>query len=221
MVTVIISVAFNPADSYDFLRYLINLKPEGWGIVLGGWLIGCVLPDYLMIGKTRFVIWVLERAHLRIRGLIGTAFADFVAANWVFLTALSWVPVIFALVVVLFSGKTPENSGVLGMFMGSGILAIIIFLLTAALVMPTGILYTNIPLGNLFWSSMGPSVWLWIYLFASLLTRFLLISAPRMRTLVYALDVEHHPVRSIGVVAGAAVTLVAGIVIALASLVFW
>jgi hypothetical protein len=48
-----------------------------------------------------------------------------------------------------------------------------------------------------------PSIWLWAYVAAALVTRLLLSSTPLFRFLANFLDVDGHPIRSLGVVAGA------------------
>jgi hypothetical protein len=52
---------------------------------------------------------------------------------------------------------------------------------------------------------MLPSVWLWLYVGATWLTRLIALSDPLLRFLVYFLDVRDHPLRSVGVVAAGVV----------------
>lgn len=55
--------------------------------------------------------------------------------------------------------------------------------------------------GLLLWVSMLPSIWLWLYVIASLLARLMAKSAPLLRFLLYFLDIDKHPIRSIGFIA--------------------
>jgi hypothetical protein len=55
----------------------------------------------------------------------------------------------------------------------------------------------------LFYASMIPSIWLWIYTASIGLTRVVLKGRPLWSRLMWLLDIEKTPLRSIGIVAGA------------------
>jgi hypothetical protein len=53
----------------------------------------------------------------------------------------------------------------------------------------------------LFLPGMLPSVWLWLYAAATLIVRLAARSRPLLRFLIYMLDIDKHPIRSVGIVA--------------------
>lgn len=62
--------------------------------------------------------------------------------------------------------------------------------------------------GVLFFAGLIPSIWLWLYIGSSLITRFAIRSQKMITFLKYFLPVNKHPFRSVGVVAA---TLALGI----------
>jgi hypothetical protein len=48
---------------------------------------------------------------------------------------------------------------------------------------------------------MVPSIWLWLYVAATLIARLAIRSAPLLRFLMYLFDIDQHPIRSVGIVA--------------------
>src|SRR5262249_19132225 len=68
----------------------------------------------------------------------------------------------------------------------------------------------------LFWSGFAPSIWMWLYILALLVTRALLRSEKLVNWLRWALDVEKNPFRSIGAVA-ATLAFIASVAIILVS----
>lgn len=218
VLTFAVSVFFNPKDSIAFFGWLYSLKYHGIIVALLFWIIACALPDYLMLGKTRFVIWVLAKAQVRSSRMALTLLADFFVANWLFMTAFVGAQVVLGLTAVFIMGKQPADATIITMIGAGAVLFIIAFLAQLLLFAGTGILYTNIPLGNLFWSCMIPSIWLWLYILSSLLTRWLVTIYPMLARLSYVLDVDKHPLRSVGIVASFLVFIISLISITLYSL---
>jgi hypothetical protein len=61
------------------------------------------------------------------------------------------------------------------------------------------------PFAISFWTGMVPSIWLWLYVAATLMVRLTASAAPVFRFSSYFLDIDQHPIRSVGVVAAALV----------------
>ena len=72
-------------------------------------------------------------------------------------------------------------------------------------------MFFEIPSANFFWAGMIPSVWLWLNLAFITLTTLMTKNSRTFEVLFYMLDVEEHPVRSIGFVAACIVTGIYGI----------
>jgi hypothetical protein len=217
LATFVITLFFSPLGLFQFWQGLFKLGLKALLIAVVFWVVGCVLPDYLMLGKTRFVIWVLEKANLNSRRLALTLGFDFVLANYVFLTAFVACQIILVMGYESISGKLPAHSSLLSMIGAGGFVFALLFVIEAAALGLTGSLYFGVPFGNLFWASMIPSVWLWLYILSALFTRFLVTSFPVLRVVTHVLDVQRHPVRSVGVVAALVVFVVAVFCVAFAT----
>src|SRR5262249_26287086 len=61
-------------------------------------------------------------------------------------------------------------------------------------------------LAPVFWASMVPSIWLWLYVAATLIVRLAVRTTPAFHFSMYLFDVDQHPIRSVGVVAAALVS---------------
>ena len=217
--TFVVTLIFNPKDTFNFFNWLLALGPKGLGVVVGAWIMACLVPDYLMLGKTRFVIWVLQRADLSLGTMLLIGVIDFFAANWMFLSAFVSVQVIGIEGYMWVAGKIPKGSNLLTMSVGGAVVFLILLLVEAAVLGAQGQLYLTIPLANFFWASMVPSGWLWLFVGSSIATRFLVSLQPGFGFLVYALDVEAHPVRSIGIIASTVVAAVTLFMVGMVSLI--
>jgi hypothetical protein len=68
-----------------------------------------------------------------------------------------------------------------------------------------------------FWAGFAPSIWMWLYVLALVVTRAVLRSEKLVNWLRWGLDVEKAPFRSIGAVA-AALAFIASIAVILVSI---
>ena len=219
VMTFIVTLIFNPKDSLSFFNWLLALGPKGFGLAIAAWIMACLVPDYLMLGKTRFVIWVLQRADLSIGTILLIGVIDFFAANWMFLSPFVSIQVIGAEGYAWAVGKIPEGQNILTISISGAILFVILLLLEFALLGGAGQLYFTVPLANFFWASMVPSGWLWLFIGSSIATRFLVGLQPIFGGFTHVLDVEAHPVRSIGIVASLIVAAATAFMVALVSLI--
>jgi hypothetical protein len=66
----------------------------------------------------------------------------------------------------------------------------------------------NFPGANFFWAGMVPAMWLWLMFLATTLSILGQKSSWILKKIIPRLDLQHHPIRSIGYVAAVAVTAV-------------
>jgi CBS domain containing-hemolysin-like protein len=137
---------------------------------------------------------------------------DVISGFWVFIASFSFIQMILLEVFIyIYDNSLIEGFGstMTSMFVIWGIL----FGAEAGIFTLKHFLITFVPVANLFWASMIPSIWLWAYVIAALVTRMLLASRPLFRKLVGFLDVNEHPIRSIGIVAAAAMAMGSGVIV--------
>jgi hypothetical protein len=180
-----------------------------WIIGMLVWICWCLIPDFLSLLKTRIVLVVIKFTAPGLGSLVVTLLIDLIIGIWAFVASFTLLQ---ALLAAYFIPNPKTVSGDLDTFLGTGyILWVFIFAFEAWVLYATKLLFIANPIANLFWASMIPSAWLWGYILASVLTRSLLASRPLLKQTVHFLDVDNHPVRSIGIVAG----LLAGLITAL------
>ena len=199
------NLAKNP-KFHDLARYTDILG--GWWVsafVMVLWIGWCVIPDYLALLKTRIMLMILKHTHPTFGTLLTTGVVDFFVAVWLFLTSITILPSILISIYIFAHATSPLSSEnfVILFFVVLGLL----FAFISALFAATGAMFVVIPISNLFWASALPSIWLWGYIFAAILTRSLLSSKSSLRRLVYLLDIDNHAVRSLGVVVGVVLAL--------------
>jgi hypothetical protein len=79
--------------------------------------------------------------------------------------------------------------------------------------LPDAVLFRNF-LSPFYYTGMLPSVWMWLYIGAASVAGALVKSEKPIKRIIWALDVEKSPIRSVGVIAGAMV-FVAAFILAL------
>jgi hypothetical protein len=220
LVTFFITEMFNPSALWGVVTFLWALGWKAMPLTAAAWFLTCLVPSWLMIGKTRFIIWVLQRARVTLPMLVLIMVIDLIIGSWVFLTIAASGAVVMGIEEAVRTAKLPANGGVLSVFAAGSLLTVIFVLIGAALLLPTGQLYLNVPIGNLFWASCAPSVWLWLYIIAAITTRLLVRSVPALRIASYVLDVEIHPVKAMGLVAAIIVTGISLICVAIGAVIF-
>jgi hypothetical protein len=188
---------------FSLARDLWEKPAELW--MFGVWVTWSVVPDYFNLLKTRKVLDILTARRIKRTSIsIAILFADFVLGYVVF--ALTFFPV---LVVGGLIGIAAAQTGL------AGALESIPSIVNDVLANPSTYIAldtlnpfsTETPLSGelspFFWASMVPSIWLWLYVAATLIVR----SAPAFRFSMYLFDIDQHPIRSVGIVAA---TLVSG-----------
>jgi hypothetical protein len=147
-----------------------------------------------------------------VRSLVFCALIDLFVGIFVFImsTAILVVTVTLLAMTYVSPGGFSDLVHRLGV---ASILAAMFIGASLGSLVPSGHLFIDFPMANLFWASLFPSIWLWGYIAASLLTRFLISAKPTLRFSLRHLDVENHPLRSVGVVAATMACIVSLVIL--------
>jgi hypothetical protein len=163
-----------------------------WGFqlltVLAGWTIWSLVPDYFNLLKTRMVLDIIAARQIsRASVLIIILFTDLLL-GWV-IFQVTFIPVFFFVGELISSGPVEALIDIYYRFKAFGLTYVSLFApLSYALTI-------------FFLPGMLPSVWLWLYVAATLIVRLAVRTAPLLRFLMYLLDIDKHPIRSVGIVA--------------------
>jgi hypothetical protein len=161
------------------------------------WVIWSIVPDYFNLLKTRTALDLITSHQItRPSVLIGMLFADFLI-GWV-IFVLTFLPITLLNVHLVFyvlgiGGVTWQH--VVDNFVFSPL--------------PLSSIFHWI-FGVLFWPGMVPSIWLWFFIVATLIVRASARTAPVLRLSMYWFDGERHPIRFVGMVAAALVSVLYG-----------
>ena len=167
------------------------------GLFLWSWIILSIVPDYLNLYKTRIIIdWLNLIDKPAWIYLICLLFVDFVFGLILFQFISSIIltlAILFDVVVLGDDDPIYEDVGLKNLFSISNY------------DFAPGALLSLVKLDNhgsvLFYAGMVPSIWLWMVVGATILTRFLVKSRSILAFLLWFLDIEKAPFRSVGVVA--------------------
>jgi hypothetical protein len=171
------------------------------GIVI--WIFWTIVPDYIALLRIRIVLIILRYTNPKMSALIITGIVEFVTGIFMFMTSFAIVQTIVALCYMWITGNTLVHdlqSVVIGLIVFGSFL----FGIEAAIFVSTSAIFVTPFIANLFWASMLPSIWLWAYITASLVSRGLMSSALWLRYVVKFLNVREHPIQSVGAVAATA-----------------
>lgn len=147
--------------------------------MIGAWVIWSLVPDYFNLLKTRKVLAIIAARRIdRMSVLICILLADFIVGVAIFI--ITFPPV------AIFGGWILRGTDTLGIALDHYLERLMLF---------------NVFLEPFFWASMVPSIWLWLYVAATLIVRLAVRAAPAFRFSMYLLDIDQHPIRSVGIVA--------------------
>jgi hypothetical protein len=177
----LLSLLFVLSDLSNFAKG--KYQDRNWS-VFEVWAIASIIPDYFNLYKTRLIMdWMAKRA-VKVRTVLPILVVDFAVGFAIFYTML----------VVL-------EQLLLGKYLGFRRLDDLFSLFwwkTSA----ENVMSFSAPAAALFYASMVPSAWLYIYGAGVLATTAILRIEPLLHWFVWALDVDKAPLRSVGVVAG-------------------
>jgi hypothetical protein len=194
-----LNVLNDPKGSLSWARRVLEVYPALFNILVA-YAIWSIVPDYFNLLKTRKVLGLITARQInRPSVLVVILSADFLIGYAIFI--LSCLPMgLFSLHFVLFlQGKIDWNH----LVSNFGFSPLPIF---------SGLEW---PFEMFFWPGMVPSIWLWFYMAAILVVRLAVRTAPVFRFSIYFLDIDQHPIRSVGIVAAALVSCVYIVVLAL------
>jgi hypothetical protein len=147
--------------------------------MIGAWAIWSLVPDYFNLLKTRKVLVIITARQIhRLSVLVGILLADFIIGTVIF--RLTFGPI------AIFGGAILRGTANLGIVFGQYFENFLTF---------------NVFLEPFFWTGMVPSIWLWLYVAATLIMRLAVRAAPAFRFSMYLFDIDQHPIRSVGIVA--------------------
>lgn len=170
------------------------------------WMLWYAIPNYLAVLKTRVVILVLRHTETSVISLLLTALVDFGISTILFLaTSVAFQLLVMSLLLTYLGKPLPGGSMTADLPVFFLILAF-----ESAIFVGSGALFVGVGIGNFFWAGMLTSCWLWAYVSAAMLARALISSRRVMAVTVRVLDIQKHPVRSLGIVA-ASVTFVSAV----------
>ena len=211
------SFLYDPIGFKDFIK--INTRSANVTnitiVVSVIWFFWCLIPDYISLFKTRFIISYIQPKKERLFFQIIIIIFDFVFGNIIFLFMTSLIQSSAVFIFSLWAKKIilPRITSDISSFLTSiSILAIAFLLTSLAVLLKYGDLYKIIPYADLFWASMWPSVWLWSHIGLSMLTRRMIRMFPLVRRIFYLLDFEHYPFRELGVI-GAVIIAATGFLV--------
>jgi hypothetical protein len=202
----VLLLLISPEDVLEMKNaFLTTRLAEGWeNFVL--WLPWSIFIDYISLFKTRFILRVLT--HMRRKSAtisLAIVVIDYVLYRLIF--ALGVVVVLLALGFI--DGRfTFHNVNTLMWSIAPLVTSYISMQGPVPHVIELWLIF--------FWAGLAPSIWMWLYVAALFVTRFLLRSEKIVTWLRWALDVEKNPFRSIGGVA-AALAFIASVAIILVS----
>jgi hypothetical protein len=178
----------------------------GWGMNLyvlayAAW---SVLQDYLNLAKTRSFLKIFNFARRwRVSVLIAVALGDFII----------WIIIFWATTLLFFVLSLIAMGANLKDFNFSHMLSwnYLSSTIPHAIPNPFSSSYAPVETANYFWAGMVPSMWLWLNVVAISVTILMNKTSRVFEFLFYMLDVEEHPVRSVGFVAASIITGIYGV----------
>jgi hypothetical protein len=189
-----IVVLLNVLNDPGSLRWALRVRQSYPGLfyTLVAYAIWSIVPDYFNLLKTRKVLGLIAARRIdRPSVLAVMLFADFLVGYGIFI--VSFLPMgLFSLHLVFFLlglGNVDWHHVVSNF----GFAPLPIF---------SGLQW---PDEMFFWPGMVPSMWLWFYVAATLVVRLVVRATPVFRFSIYFLDIDQHPIRSVGIVAAALV----------------
>jgi len=172
------------------------------------WLPWSIVIDYISPFKTRLILGLLGRLHRRTTIVaIAILAVDYIAYQFIYVVGIVFV---FPFVSLFYLSISEAWA-----IWKEAIWAVPKLFLSYPFIFLHAPLVLNLYF-ILFWSGFGPSIWMWLYVFALFVTRGLLRSEKLVNWLRWALDIEKNPFRSIGAVA-ATLAFIGSVVIILVS----
>ena len=156
-------------------------------------------PGLFVTLKSRVIIIVLKNKPTSFVSLTATLISDFVISLLIFFISAAAFQ---AIIIIFFVSPSMTAQSLKSMFVLISIFAPIIFGLEILLLLPHGIIFLAVPFANLFWASIVPAIWLWIYIIAALVAR---VAVRNQKFLIAAgqlFDVENVPFTFLGFLAG-------------------
>jgi hypothetical protein len=189
---------------YSYFRTMPAFIAEhpGFRVKYFGYITWSLVPDYFNLYKTRLIIHWTTRHNLPIVLLIAILLLDVGVSYLVFASLYFFFECLnmgYQLVALGAINVWRLPSTVLWIFK--------INILNELITNPSTLgMIIRGPADNevavLFYAGLLPSIWLWLYTAATMVTRIASRAKGLITGVIYFLDVEKHPIRSVGLVAG-------------------
>lgn len=149
-----------------------------------------LIPDYISLLETRYMINWMRRAHSVMRILA------FLAIDFVATAAIGLVGIIGALMIVILFSNPSEIMRLKITEFFSEILELI-----QKLILPlSASSIVNLPIGIWFYAAFFTSVWVWLYVLSGSVVRLMEYLGIGINRLKFVLDIKNKPLRAIGFV---------------------
>ena len=181
---------------HQFLFYVIALS---WSFL------SIFLVDYLYLLKTRVILGYLSETIRSKSVTVVVLISDFVIGYVLFATLFS----LYALPIELL--WLPERIG--------ETLADVRNWPAQDLHLFLPVIFWQKIVSPAFYAGMLPSIWLWIFVAAVFVARFLPMGGPAFKKLLRFLDIERKPFRSVGIISAALVFAISAVMIGIAFIV--
>lgn len=196
-----LALALNPDDILDMWNFYEDEPARSLWLL---WPILSTIPDYVNLYKTRvlLIFSVIER--------LGAVFLSVIVVLDILVGFLVFYILYNVSFSVAFSVAMQENMAhVLQSSLGN-------FYRTSQIVSHYFGLRSFESI--LFYAGMLPSMWLWMYAVAVLVARTALSSEGMLKRILWFLDVEQHPIRSLGVISAVLVFIAFSLILGFAAI---
>jgi hypothetical protein len=195
----VLNALTDPKGTHFWILTVWKLYP-GFFYSLVAYAVWSIVPDYFNLLKTRKVLGLITARQIsRPSVLVFILFADFLFGYAIFI--LTCLPMgLFSWHFVLFLIGGVDWNHVVSNFTFT------------PLPISSGL---KPPYEMFFWPGMVPSIWLWLYVVATLVVRLAARTAPVVRFSNYFFDIDQHPIRSVGIVAATLVGCIYVVLIAI------
>ena len=160
------------------------------------WIGWSLVPDYLSLLKTRIVLVVLNNIKVSQHTILFVAAIDFFLGLLVFFASFVFFQLLYLNIIFIVDGQ-PLAGG----FRFYVVVFWTLFSIEFLSLTLTGAVFLYLPVSSLFWASLVPSLWMWAYVGAAMVARASLKSKKFRRAIVYFLDFEDKPIKSLGFIA--------------------
>lgn len=181
---------------HHFLSIIINYGIEFLAILFGSAIFFNLLPDYISLLETRFIISQMKKIKVVWRQIL-FLIIDIGLTTIIFVIGL----LVFFLILPFMLGNIPDPVEVQKRY------EMLVKLLLAGLFMNSPSGKSESLMGVFFYSTFFTSVWVWLYIMSVMTVRVLNRTFKSVNVLKSWLDIDNQPIRVLGVIAIVVITV--------------